>query len=527
MSAGSAVGRLLSILSGLLVLGFVLAASPAQAQEEMTDAFCQAYLESIGHGDAWPRPVGLCKLEWERVQGFEACVVDLTATECWSCKFVDRFASTGLEAAARAYTVLAPGFVGIIQYVFFVWIVLQALKMFMPDGNGLAVLKGVAIKSLLLVIVLFALTGGGMLQGDSSVGGAYSTFPFYRDWIFVPIMSGGGELAAAILNAFGAGSREFTDVFGPLMPVQSSVSPAFGSGLEQTFTVILDVIGKMQQISGWGFTMGLSMISGTLISIDILQLLGGLALIFFFGIALISFPFYIIDLFFRAILLTVLAPVAIASVMFKPTRRVTISALTGLIQSAATVAILGAVVSLVGALMTGALGINGNGYTSFGDWACAIEHGEAEFSFGLSRPEYWYLVCAGILAVGAMAKARGLVGALISGFDDGKSLGETAGNLAKGGMMFVAQAAPAAILTSAAMTKASAGAAVGGATTIAGRATAAMTGATDALMRHLPGFKSKALVSSLTAAGMASGNASAPGAAPDVPMGSPEATETE
>lgn len=523
-----ALAALALCLLGLSLFAMATAA-PAAAQEEMTDAFCKEYLEDIGLGDAWPAPVGFCVMEWNRQQNIKACVVETAQTECWSCNFVNQFATTGLMAAAAAYDILSPGFISLIQYLFLVWIAIQALRMFMPDGNGLAVLQGVAIKSFLLVVVLFALTGGGMVAGDSMTGGSYSTFPFYRDWVLVPILDGGAELSIAIMNAFGAGGADFEAVFGTLAPMKP-ISSTLGADLEAVLGQLLVVIGKMQQINEWGFSMAVAMVGGfQLLDLEIAQLFAGLALGFFFGIALISYPFYVIDLLFRAVLLTVLAPVAVASVVFKPTRRVTIAAITGLVQSAATVAILGAVMSLVSALMSAALKMNQD-YSSFAAWRCAVRHESAEITFGLDKPEFWFLACAGILSIGAISKARAIVGALISGFDDGKSMGDMAARLTSGAAQFVGNAAPGVVATSWALGRFGAGTMFGGgATAINAAASAAKsTGAAAAsvLAKHLPSMKSGALASALTSAGMMSGNASSgpvvPGAAPEAPSGDGE-----
>ena len=421
---------------------------------------------------------------------YKACVADYSQTSCWSCSFVDAFAATGFAGAEKTYSTLAPGFVGILHYLFLVWIAIQALKMFSPDGNGLAVIKGVALKSLLLVMVLAALTAGA------------DSYPLYRDWILVPILDAGGQMSIAILNAFGAGGDGFGQVFGSLQVPASTVPTG---ALRATFETILEVVGKMQQISGWGFAMGLSMIQGANIAtIEVLQLLGGLGLLFFFGIAIIAFPFYIIDLLFRAILLTALAPIAIASLVFGPTRRVTIAALMGLIQSAGMVAILGAVVSLVGAMMTGALIEAGK--PSFVTWACDLIRLNDGVSFGFSEPEYWYLACAGILAVGAMSKARSIVGALIGGFDDGNSLGSMAGGLARSGMMFTAKASLgiAGLAVSAGTAGVAAG--VGQGLGLVGGSKAAFGVVGQGIMNAVQGGRASTIASTLTAGGMSNRN---------------------
>lgn len=358
-------------------------------------------------------------LEQVKQKNLNACIAASQVTTCWSCVFVDKFASAGLTAAGRAYDDLAPGFQKILFAIFGVWLLSQVLRMFLPDGPGLGALKGIAVQVLVMTVVLACLSEGG--------------FALFSEYIFVPIMHGGGELSQAIMKAFGASGGDFGTIYGDLTVVHSSIAIG-GQYLRETYDEILRVVGTMQQINTWGFLMGLYMTAGTsILDLEIGQFLGGLVLMFFFGVAIVAFPFYIIDLFFRAILLTALAPLAISSAAFKFSRRVTVAALTGLIQSAATVALLGAVVGLVSSLMTAALGMAGK--ASFPEWTCDIWMEKADVGFGFSKPEFWFLMCAGILSIGAMSKARGLVGALISGFDDGKSLGDKAAGWAGRGMM--------------------------------------------------------------------------------------------
>lgn len=432
------------------------------------------------------------QLEAANGQITEACAEFIKVTNCWSCTFVDKFAATGLSAAASSYESIAPMLVPLLLPIFGVWILFQALRMFMPDGPGLGALKGIAVRILIMTIVISCLTESG--------------FELFAEWIFTPIMHGGGQMSQLIMETFGGTSdAQFSQYYGPLVVPQSTIAIDGAPDLKETFNEILETVGKMQQINTWGFMMGLAMIGpASILSLDILQMLGGLVLMFFFGVAIVAFPFYIIDLFFRAILLTVMAPLAIAGVAFNFSRRITIQALTGLVQSAATIGILGAVVGLVSALMVEALRISGK--ADFPTWTCDIFTEPDSVGFGFSEPSFWFLMCAGILSIGAMSKARGVVGALIGSFDDGKSLGEKAAGWAGRGMMFAG-------------TVATTGATLGVGAVHAG-ATAGAGGTLGAIKAGIGHFasaawgattgggasKEAALLKKLTTGGMGSGN---------------------
>jgi hypothetical protein len=350
-------------------------------------------------------------------------------TYCWSCHFATQFIVIGDGTARAVYALIARELSGILIYTFAIWLAIQAIKVFFGE-SGFAMLKSVALRSLAFMAVYGAATDTGMNM--------------YLDWIYTPVLETSVDATKAIVEgtqvAIDGGGATLANIYGLNDPETSWARTAgrlhlgADSRIGHILPGLTTILESMQRITGYGYW------AGFLIAVSpdfanflwLVRIFAGGILQLIFGVAMIAFPFYVLDLFLRVFLITAVAPLAIAAFLYRPTRGTAIAALKGVVQSALVLMMLGIVYVFTGAMMAIVLGMVEEGaalrdFDAFIQW---LWQNAGAQGFHFAHPAYWFLLCSGILAMGAASKARGIVGALIGGFDDGSSMGDKAATIA-------------------------------------------------------------------------------------------------
>lgn len=366
--------------------------------------------------------------------GLTGFAADATAAEpmsasidsCWTCNFVGTFVVVGDAAAKSIYSVVAEPMGSFITYIFLIWIALQAVKLFFPFDDAGGILKSIVLRSLVFMVVLMAFSESGR--------------SLYFDWIYEQAIYFGSSVATEILakvSGFGGQSAGalFEDASGNFRLLVSA--PSIPSGLTAIdpglITGMLRMIESVQNLAYFVFDCALE--AGRVITLGsfftsfgtkLMSVIASLLLFVVYGIILFSFPFYVVDLFFRLMILSSMAPLLIGSFLMGPTRGYAKAALKGIVQSALVLLTAAIVFSLAAAIIMAVPGAfssqSGETINNFVELRAYLASRSAGFS--LLDTGFWLLLMAGFFVNVAMSKSKAIVGGIIGGFNDGPSMGD-------------------------------------------------------------------------------------------------------
>lgn len=344
---------------------------------------------------------------------------------CWACGAFNTVGAIGLDFADKVFSQLASGMTILIGLFMALWVLYFAAKLFLPFGApGAAHWNMGAGKVMKLIFVLAFLQASG---------------PFW-DYIFTPILSTGLGIASQLATAtdgyesnFGASSgvpsSGATDYCKG--PIPDTKITGLSASAQQGLTALEQMdcpLSRMQSQFGKGIMIGVAVIGQMGCSKSWLPhilpsngaiafLAAGLILIGVYLFGFLVFPFLLIDVLARIILVAATSPLAIASILFKPTSRIAERAVWSLIQAGMTL-MFGATIAGIGKALIAYIlqQMSTSGGPTLTDWKSlqsALENSCSQgFSVDFSTASFYMLVGTGIITIFMMRRASALAAEL-------------------------------------------------------------------------------------------------------------------
>jgi len=378
---------------------------------------------------------------------------------CWACGAFNTVGAIGLGFADTVFTQLASGMTILIGLFMALWVLHFAAKLFLPFGAPGAQHwnMGAAKLMKLLCVLAFLQTSG----------------PFW-DYIFTPILSTGLGLASQLATATDSYESLFGSTSGVPSGSSSTGSTDYCSGsipatqvtnlsasAQQGLTALEQMdcpLSKMQSQFGKGIMIGVAVIGQmgckkswlpNILPSDSAMafLFAGLILIAVYLWGFLIFPFLLIDVLARVILVAATSPLAIASILFKPTARIAERAVWSLLQAGLTL-MFGAAIAGIGKAMIAYImqQMSSAGGPNVSDWTSlqsSLENSCTQgFNIDFSTAAFYMLVGTGIITIFMMRKAGALAAELTGvaghiGAQGGMAmmLGAAAGMVGRGAQM--------------------------------------------------------------------------------------------
>lgn len=342
---------------------------------------------------------------------------------CWACGVFNTISAIGLSYADTVFSQLAGGMTLLIGLFMALWFLLFAAKLFLPFGPpGASHWNMGSSKLLKLIFVLAFLQTSG---------------PFW-DYIFIPIMSTGLGMASQMATAadkYEPGKTETvpngtidycsSQVPDPNVPDMGDTAKRGLQALEQ-----MDCpLSRIQSQFGKGIMIGVATMSQMGCSSTskwwnvlpgfgaLYYLVAGLILVGVFLFGFLVFPFLLIDVLARVVLVAATSPLAIASILFKPTQRIAERAIWSLAQAGLTL-MFGAAIAGIGKASISyiLLQLPQTGEGKLTDWSSlqsAIENScSAGFQINFFSSSFYMLVGTGLITIFMMRRASSLASEL-------------------------------------------------------------------------------------------------------------------
>jgi hypothetical protein len=354
---------------------------------------------------------------------------EMRSDNCALCEFSGRFIEITDAFARDTYDVLAPELVSFVTYVFLLYITIQGTKLLVPFGAGSpADIVWTIIKRSMLFFFCLAFM---------------RTPELYWDWVYEPAIATAGRLSNSIITGISA-----LNIHGDIgLEMEGSACGAFKSiysdqGLRVVsnkidYTTVSEItcqIHKLQIVNTAGALIGIAMMTDgtgwvpslTAIGGMILQMLSGGLLVVMFGLAILLYPFFFIDLIFRLGFLSAMMPIFIAGFVFPSTRGWLKKAGDGILTSLMTLVSSSIVFGFTAVLLAHAPTVfrdaDGNRLSSMAELLKVIETENIPINF--TDQAYIYLLVAAASSLTLSRKITSMV-QTIFGFSDGPGMGRT------------------------------------------------------------------------------------------------------
>ncbi|MCE2964180.1 MAG: hypothetical protein LW855_00080, partial [Alphaproteobacteria bacterium] len=315
-------------------------------------------------------------------------------TSCWICPLLQLAEDVRQDYGKRAFTMIGGQLSDIVSVVLILWLLIQVAKLFSPFGGGQSskILNGI-IKQILLTLIVMMLV-----------------FNYKYFWNLMNLVVEGGTYTGQVFIMTAT-----EGIPAGMFKLDCSPPPAApGSEKVDAMQALLCQVEVIQRALGIGVKLGVDLWSGStnVNYMDatiggggkgLLRSVAGLALIAVFGYNLIAFPFRIIDLMIKLTILTVLAPIFIASFLFPFSRNLTFLAVRMLFASGMTVVMTCVVVAAYIIGLAAVLDMNG---------ANSLE--TLKLQDGIVSGAFWHLLTLGLLTNTLMATAPRWADAAVS-----------------------------------------------------------------------------------------------------------------
>ncbi len=317
--------------------------------------------------------------------------------------FVKSFVSQASVLGKNFSSSLSSEILTLLNYAFLVWLLLQVAKMMLGMEAGGQVFWNIVRKSSIYVILAVLL-------------GATSSASYWTWFVDEPTKIA-TALGTKVLTTAGGSSC------GGLSGDAAGTAGALACSMENA-------------IRG-GIAVGYAMMAGfpwDIFATDKFHLMltlgiSGFFLMLLYALTLIFFGFYVLDVFFRVLVLAMFSPIFIGCYLFDGTRGITKSAISNLI---------GSFVTLVGACAV--LGVNIQVMMSMnlgaGNWPSLIQStakAASEFNMALVGPatsEYWMMCFSAITLVATAKTISGMMSGVFGSSASGTTMADTAAGLA-------------------------------------------------------------------------------------------------
>jgi len=342
---------------------------------------------------------------------------------CWACGAFNTVGAIGLNLADQVFSQLAGGMTILIGLFMALWVLYFAAKLFLPfSPPGAGHWNMGAAKLFKLIFVLAFLQTSG---------------PFW-DYIFTPIMSVGLGIASQMATATDRYETDFGSSAGVPNGVDYCKQAAPDTGVtnlsdaaRQGLTALEQMdcpLSRMQGQFGKGIMIGVAVMGQMTCSkggvLDFIPgvgalsyLVAGMVIIGVYLAAFLIFPFLLIDVLARVILVAATSPLAIASILFKPTTRIAERALWSLLQSGLTLmfgaAIAGIGKALIAYILQQMPTTDGKALYDWTSLQSAIENScSSGFNVNFATASFYMLVGTGLVTIFMMRRAGSLAAEL-------------------------------------------------------------------------------------------------------------------
>lgn len=390
---------------------------------------------------------------------------------CWTCGAFNTIGAIGLDFADQAFTQLSSGLTVLIGLFMALWVLYFAAKLFLPFGApGSSHWNTGAVKLFKLLFVLAFLQSSG---------------PFWN-YVFTPILSTALGLASQLATASDVYEKDFGKM--ESMP-GGNAARDYCSGTQQppsqlslndntrsAFAALTQMdcpLSRIQSEYAKGILVGVAVMGQARCSKALFALLptegsiaclaAGVILIVLFGFGYLVFPFLLLDVLMRVVLVAVTSPLAIASILFKPTEKIAGKSIWTLVQCGLTL-LFGAGIAGIGKAMMAYIlqqmsGLpNAPPLVGWSDLTSALEQScNSSFTIDFSSASYYMLCGTALLMIFMMRRASSLAaelthvaGSVGANAAAGAALGAVAGAAGRAGQM-----AANYVITKSAMSKAS------------------------------------------------------------------------
>ena len=307
--------------------------------------------------------------------------------------FVRGFVQTASQVGQQFGTRVAAEVLTLLNYVFLIWLLLQIAQMMLGMARGSEIFWTIVKRGAIYMILVAMLTG--VQSGE------------YWRWFVQEPLQATSAMTQAIASSAGG-----TGVTG------CGAAPGGDAGASaQAIACVTERVLRGGIAAGWTLIAAtpFNLASATKLPISLANILAGAALCIFFGLAMIYFGFFVIDVFLRVLVLAMFSPIFIALYLIQATRGVTRNAINNLIGSLFTLLGAVAVLSIVGALIGNLIGGSGAGtweglIRDYAERAVNLDPG-----IGIGDSNYWTLAFAALTLIGSAKAIGGLMGGVFGG----------------------------------------------------------------------------------------------------------------
>lgn len=335
------------------------------------------------------------------------------SNRCWSCDFVGKFVQIADVVAKTIFFIFKDDMKHLVTIGFSIWILIQGISLFFPDmaGSPVGIFRNIITRSFIFSAVLLAL-GGTSTQGN-----------FFYEWVYNPAFETSSDAANAVYTKVvellpveslpqGGGG----DQCGWFEEVNFPGSVAYQTIQVSTIQKLTCQVENMQRLNSVGFLVGWNSFAQKPFKFGelgnwLLTAFSAILLMYIFGRAMLTFPFYFVSLVYNITIVAAFAPFTIPGVVFSWSRGFLVSSIKMIF--AAGLQMVGA--SIVYAFGAGMMGFvprlmkfgNGNAATSLTDMMRLISENGVSFTF--TDAAYWFMVFTGIFMIAMTGKIGGTI----------------------------------------------------------------------------------------------------------------------
>jgi hypothetical protein len=307
--------------------------------------------------------------------------------------FVRGFVETAAQVGQQFGTRIAAEVLTLLNYVFLIWLLLQVAQMMLGMARGSEIFWNIVKRGAIYMILVAMLAG--VQSGE-----------YWRWFVQEPL-----QATSSMTQAMAGGAS-------------GSIGGCAAAGGGDAAAAAESIACVTERVLRGGIATGWTLIAATPFRITqpndmpkgLANILGGIGLCIFFGLAMIYFGFFVIDVFLRVLVLAMFSPIFIALYLIQATRSVTRNAINNLIGSLFTLLGAVAVLSIVGSLIGSLIG----GGAAGAPWDALIHQYAKDAvnlspNVGLGDSRYWTLAFAALTLIGSAKAIGGLMGGVFGG----------------------------------------------------------------------------------------------------------------
>lgn len=351
-----------------------------------------------------------------RREEFSSIYNYFSSFDCIACSLVTAFAVMGDTYAKAIFSGIAPFMQTLLVLFFLLYFFFQAMKLFVPIGEGDG---SVSLQRIGSGLIFFTFAFAALSQQYQSL---------FFDYIYDPILAFGVTAGADVfIGALAMCNDPLITIYTPdNIPMERydvNVPAVLSEGMtlppidrDLILRPLNCLMANTQSVASLGIAIGIYSIFNSDANF-LVAIFTGVVIIVLFAYFFIAAGFMILDVLLRTFLIVAAAPIFIVGAVFPIVRQWFKIAVQGIIQSSLTLFFAGVLYGLAASLicniprMFGASGVS--------DIVDLFRTGEVTLS--LVDPFFWVIVASGLLSMQALRKA----GALASAFSSSAFVGSS------------------------------------------------------------------------------------------------------